>query len=76
VLANYADGKAQLIAGVSKDLSQQLKAGDIVRELAQSLGGRGGGRPDMAQGGAETDKKSLQQALERTQSQLAARLVE
>ncbi len=74
VLANYADGKAQLIAGVSKELTQHIKAGDLIRELAQSLGGRGGGRPDMAQGGAETDKKSLEQALERLQKEVSARL--
>ncbi len=66
VLANYADGKAQLIAGVSKALTEKIKAGDIIRQLAQQLGGRGGGRPDMAQGGAEADKNDVLQTMQQT----------
>ncbi len=50
------DGKSSLIAGVTKDLCQQYKAGDLVNFLAQQLGGKGGGRPDMAQAGAGTSE--------------------
>jgi len=56
VLATIADGKVSLAAGVTKDLTGQVKAGDLVRELTARLGGKGGGRPDFAQGGGtETD---------------------
>ncbi|GAB3322915.1 alanine--tRNA ligase [Haliea atlantica] len=52
VLLSAVDGdKVALVAGVSKDLTGQLKAGDLMREFAGRLGGKGGGRPDMAQGG-------------------------
>ncbi|MBF0382070.1 MAG: alanine--tRNA ligase [Magnetococcales bacterium] len=45
------DGKVTLVAGVSKDLTGKIKAGDIIRMAAPLVGGKGGGRPDMAQGG-------------------------
>ena len=45
------DGKAMLVCVVSKDLVKRFKAGEIIRETAELVGGRGGGRPDMAQGG-------------------------
>lgn len=51
VLFSAADGKASVIAGVSKDLTSRIKAGDLVKEISADLGGKGGGRPDMAQGG-------------------------
>lgn len=51
-LAVESDGKSNLIAGVTKDLTDQYKAGELVNYLAQQLGGKGGGRPDMAQAGA------------------------
>ena len=63
VLATEADGKISLAAGVTKDLSKQVKAGDLVRELTAKLGGKGGGRPDFAQGGG-TDIAALPAALE------------
>ncbi len=63
VLATEADGKISLAAGVTKDLSKQVKAGDLVRELTAKLGGKGGGRPDFAQGGG-TDVAALPAALE------------
>ena len=57
VLGGVLNDKAALLALVSKDLTGRIKAGDIVREAAQFVGGKGGGRPDMAQaGGPMADK--------------------
>jgi alanyl-tRNA synthetase len=62
VLATEADGKVSLIAGVTKDLTDRLKAGDLIREVAEKVGGKGGGRPDMAQAGGN-DPTGLPAAL-------------
>ncbi|WP_134082455.1 alanine--tRNA ligase [Thiohalophilus thiocyanatoxydans] len=51
VLATVSDGKVALVAGVSKDNTDKLKAGELVNMVAQQVGGKGGGRPDMAQAG-------------------------
>jgi alanyl-tRNA synthetase len=51
LLGVESDGKANLIAGVTKDLTSKVKAGDIVKYCAEKVGGKGGGRPDMAQAG-------------------------
>ncbi len=51
VLAANVGGKAALVAGVSKDATDRVKAGDVLRQVAEHIGGKGGGRPDMAQGG-------------------------
>ncbi len=64
VLLAHADGKVSVVAGVTKDLTSRVKAGDLVRELAMILGGKGGGRPDMAQGGG-TDVAAIPAALQR-----------
>ena len=62
VVASVSDGKVSLIAGVTRDLTDRVKAGDVVNMVARQVGGKGGGRPDMAQaGGTEADK--LPQAL-------------
>ncbi len=62
VLATVEDGKVRLAAGVTKAETRRLKAGDLVNAVAGQVGGKGGGRPDMAQaGGTEPDK--LDQAL-------------
>ncbi|MGI9304708.1 MAG: alanine--tRNA ligase, partial [Gammaproteobacteria bacterium] len=53
VLATVVDGKVSLVAGVTKDRTNNLKAGDLVNAVAQQVGGRGGGRPDMAQAGGD-----------------------
>ncbi|WP_299733217.1 alanine--tRNA ligase [uncultured Endozoicomonas sp.] len=50
-LATKADGKVPLAAGVTKDLTGNVKAGDLLKMVAEQLGGKGGGRPDFAQGG-------------------------
>ncbi|MDP1997299.1 MAG: alanine--tRNA ligase, partial [Gallionella sp.] len=51
VLASVADGKVSLIAGVTPDLTARVRAGDLVNMVAQQVGGKGGGRPDMAMAG-------------------------
>ncbi|WP_432474861.1 alanine--tRNA ligase [Amphritea sp. HPY] len=66
VLATVADDKVSLAAGVTKDLTAKVKAGDLVRELTTKLGGKGGGRPDFAQGGG-TDVAALPDVLAEVQ---------
>src|SRR5690606_25136846 len=57
LLGVAAEGKVSLIAGVTKQLTGRVKAGDLVNVAASVVGGKGGGRPDMAQaGGTEVDK--------------------
>ncbi len=73
VLATVADGKVSLITGVTKDLTDRVKAGELVGELAQQVGGKGGGRPDMAQAGG-TDAQALPAALAGVESWVAAKL--
>ena len=62
VLSSVADGKVTLIAGVTADLTAKVKAGELVNHVAQQVGGKGGGRPDMAQAGG-TDPAGLPAAL-------------
>ena len=62
VLASVADGKVTLIAGVTADSTSKVKAGELVNFVAQQVGGKGGGRPDMAQAGG-TDPSGLPTAL-------------
>ncbi|HXJ51436.1 MAG TPA: alanine--tRNA ligase [Burkholderiales bacterium] len=62
VLGAVNDGKVSLIAGVTSDLTAKLKAGDLVNYVAQQVGGKGGGRPDMAQAGG-TEPAKLPNAL-------------
>jgi len=62
VLASVSEGKVSLIAGVTADTTARLKAGELVNFVAQQVGGKGGGRPDMAQAGG-TQPESLAQAL-------------
>jgi alanyl-tRNA synthetase len=63
VLAAVNDGKVSLIAGVTSDVTSKVKAGELVNFVAQQVGGKGGGRPDMAQAGG-TDPSGLGKALE------------
>jgi len=62
VLSSVDNGKITLIAGVSADLTRQMKAGELVNFVAQQVGGKGGGRPDMAQAGG-TEPEHLPAAL-------------
>ncbi|MBB5391456.1 MULTISPECIES: alanine--tRNA ligase [unclassified Herbaspirillum] len=62
VLASVKDGKVSLIAGVTADATAKVKAGELVNFVAQQVGGKGGGRPDMAQAGG-TDPSGLPGAL-------------
>ena len=62
VLASVNDGKVSLAAGVTSDLISKLKAGDLVNHVASQVGGKGGGKPDMAMAGG-TDASQLPQAL-------------
>jgi len=62
MLATANDGKVGLIAGVTKDLTGQVKAGELVKMVAQQVGGKGGGRPDMAQAGG-TQPENITTAL-------------
>ena len=63
VLGAVSDGKVSLIAGVTSDLTAKVRAGDLVNYVAQQVGGKGGGRPDMAQAGG-TEPAKLPRALE------------
>ncbi|MBV7566425.1 alanine--tRNA ligase [Pseudomonas sp. PDM27] len=62
LLGSVHEEKVVLVAGVTKDLTGQLKAGDLMKQAAAAVGGKGGGRPDMAQGGG-TDAGALDAAL-------------
>lgn len=66
LLATEEGGKLALIAGVTKSISKKFPAGDLMREVALLVDGKGGGRPDMAQGGG-SDISKLQEALDRVQ---------
>jgi alanyl-tRNA synthetase len=65
--------KANLIVGVTKDLTGQVKAGELVNYLASQVGGKGGGRPDMAQAGG-TQPDNLDAALASAQPWLTEKL--
>ncbi|PNH89044.1 alanine--tRNA ligase [Vibrio diazotrophicus] len=73
LLANVADDKVGLIAGVTNDLTSKVKAGDLVKMVAEQVGGKGGGRPDMAQAGG-TDVSALPAAMQTVQPWLEERL--
>ena len=63
LVGSVADGKAQLVLTVAKDLTGRLKAGDLIKSSAQIVGGSGGGRPDMAQAGG-TELARLDEAID------------
>ncbi|EAO9702642.1 alanine--tRNA ligase [Salmonella enterica subsp. enterica serovar London] len=73
VLATVVEGKVSLIAGVSKDVTDRVKAGELIGMVAQQVGGKGGGRPDMAQAGG-TNAAALPAALASVQGWVSAKL--
>ncbi|MBY4675673.1 alanine--tRNA ligase [Marinobacterium arenosum] len=73
VLAAAGDDKIALAAGVTKDLTGQVKAGDLIRELTAKIGGKGGGRPDFAQGGG-SDLAALPATLDEVKGLVEAAL--
>ncbi|MDM5168751.1 alanine--tRNA ligase [Escherichia coli] len=73
VLATVVEGKVSLIAGVSKDATDRVKAGELIGMVAQQVGGKGGGRPDMAQAGG-TDAAALPAALASVKGWVSAKL--
>ncbi|RLM15574.1 alanine--tRNA ligase [Gibbsiella quercinecans] len=73
VLATVADDKVSLIAGVTKDLTDRVKAGELISNVAQQVGGKGGGRPDMAQAGG-SDVNALPAALGSVEAWVASKL--
>ena len=73
VLATVSDGKVSLIAGVTAELCKTLKAGELVNMVAQQVGGKGGGRPDMAQAGG-TQPEKLGEALASVRDWIAQRV--
>lgn len=73
LLATSSDDKVNLIAGVTSDLTGKVKAGELVNLVAQQVGGKGGGRPDMAQAGG-TQPEAVPAALQSVHSWLEERL--
>ena len=67
------EGKVSLVAGVTPDLTQKIRAGDLVGEISKIVGGRGGGRPDFAQAGG-TDPSKLEAALAAVEPLVAEKL--
>ena len=63
ILAAPGDDKVALVAGVTQDVTDRVKAGELMQFVATQLGGKGGGRPDMAQGGG-TDVQALPAAID------------
>jgi alanyl-tRNA synthetase len=72
VLAAVSDGKVQLAAGVTADATGRIRAGDLVNFVAQQVGGKGGGKPDLAMAGG-TDPKALPEALASVRGWVAER---
>jgi alanyl-tRNA synthetase len=73
VLATVEEGKVRLVAGVTKETTATIKAGELISEIAQLVGGKGGGRPDMAQAGGN-DPSGLEAALARVRGFVTERL--
>jgi alanyl-tRNA synthetase len=73
VLAAVDGGKVQLAAGVTADSMGKIKAGELVNFVAQQVGGKGGGKPDMAMAGG-TDASGLPKALASVQAWVAEKL--
>jgi alanyl-tRNA synthetase len=70
LLASEKKGRVTLALGVTADLTERFRAGDLVREVARVVGGKGGGRPDFAQAGGK-DASKLDEAFERLEALIA-----
>jgi alanyl-tRNA synthetase len=70
LLAAETDGQVSLALGVTKDLTDRYRAGDLIREIAIVVGGKGGGRPDFAQAGG-SDPSKIDDAFERLDALIA-----
>ncbi|MDH5457067.1 MAG: DHHA1 domain-containing protein, partial [Gammaproteobacteria bacterium] len=73
VLGSVDDGKVRLAAGVTRNNTDKVRAGDLIKPVAEQVGGKGGGRPDFAQAGG-TDPSKLDQALKSVSAWVAAQL--
>ncbi|MCE1699954.1 DHHA1 domain-containing protein, partial [Enterobacter hormaechei] len=73
VLSTVSGDKVSLIVGVTKDLTARIKAGDLISFVAQQVGGKGGGRPDLAQAGG-TNAAALPSALTSVEEWVTLRL--
>ena len=73
VLASAEDSNVSIISAVTKDLTAKVHAGKLVGAVAQAVGGKGGGRPDMAEGGGK-DAAALSAALERVYADVESQL--
>ncbi|HVY91768.1 MAG TPA: alanine--tRNA ligase, partial [Bryobacteraceae bacterium] len=73
ILTGVDDGSVSIVAAVTKDLTSKIQAGKLVGSLAQAMGGKGGGRPDMAEGGGK-DPSMLPKALASIASEVEAKL--
>jgi len=73
VLTSVDDGTVSIVSAVTKDLTQKIQAGKLVGSLAQAVGGKGGGRPDMAEGGGK-DPSALPQALSAIAAEVEGKL--
>lgn len=65
IFAQLDEDKVQLMVGVTKSLTKEYRAGDLVKAILSHIGGRGGGRPDFAQGGGQADLKTIEQAIQK-----------
>jgi alanyl-tRNA synthetase len=73
VLASVEDSTVSIVSAVTKDLTSKVHAGKLATALAQAVGGKGGGRPDMAEGGGK-DPAALPAALERIYAEIESKL--
>jgi alanyl-tRNA synthetase len=73
VLASVQDSTVSIVTAVTKDLTAKVHAGKLAASLAQAVGGKGGGRPDMAEGGGK-DPSALAAALDRLYTEIESKL--
>jgi alanyl-tRNA synthetase len=73
VLASAEEGGVSIVSAVTKDLTAKVHAGKLAGAVAQAVGGKGGGRPDMAEGGGK-DAAALDAALEDVYREVASKL--